>query len=116
MRLWRSLLRWLGRRRNDLYLFLFFNTRCIQWTSLVRVNGPRLEPSPHCNRGSDHGPPVRRPVSQQPLNHPDLHIALPMALEVTLGNANLLQLAEALSLKAEKVRSGCDLGGFRSGP
>ena len=37
-----------------------------------------------------------------------------MALEVTLGTANLLQLVEALSLNAERVKSDWISSGFRS--
>lgn len=65
--------------------------------------------------GADRDGHCQASYTTTAINHSDYLLIIPsMALEVTLGTANLLQLVEALSLNAERVKSDWISSGFRS--
>ena len=84
---------------------------------LISVFYPAFyKPNPHLTLGgSTCRTPVRRIIfygNSRRTTPRFLLTAPPMTAEATLGNANLLQLVEALFLNAEKVQPGWDSGGF----
>lgn len=57
-----------------------------------------------------------KPGALRPIDISRSPTTLSMALEATLGSANLLQLAEALYVKAERVQSDQNPTGFSESP